>query len=374
MSEIESYEDEGEGSSSTENPLGKSFNCFKFLHRTRYEGQRNSLGERHGRGRCQLPGGDVYVGNYYHGLRHGRGCYVYARSGARYDGTWRRGFRHGHGCFLYPDGTRYEGDWKRNKRSGKGIYYYQNGDVYDGAWRQDLRHGLGVYTYANSGSKYIGTWNADRMQGPGQLTHDQHSYHGIWDRNLPDGMGCYVFQTNLYMQHGVYVLLSELDQSFSAEDSSEEYSEEGSSASAAETRGDSRVSVAKGPAEPVILKPLPLRTGLVPAWRARCVLRFDRNKMPSKPESPTETSSLDSLDDDDACTCEEEIIKPCEVDSFVSSNRFTGSSEAETYGVESASSSIIKGDEGENETSSKVEVLDKLDEAEKICSPANVGQ
>ena len=76
------------------------------------------------------------------------------------------------------------GEWRRNGRSGFGAYHYRNGDVYEGSWRHDQRHGLGTYTYAAGGSRYYGTWIADRMQGVGQLIHQRHRFHGFWENNL----------------------------------------------------------------------------------------------------------------------------------------------------------------------------------------------
>lgn len=71
-----------------------------------------------------------------------------------------------------------------NSRSGFGAYFYRNGDVYEGSWRHGYRHGLGTYTCKSSGSRFYGTWVLDRMQGPGQLIHDRHRYHGFWENNL----------------------------------------------------------------------------------------------------------------------------------------------------------------------------------------------
>lgn len=30
----------------------------------------------------------------------------------------------------------------------------------------------------------MGTWIKDRMQGPGQLIHPRHRFHGFWELNL----------------------------------------------------------------------------------------------------------------------------------------------------------------------------------------------
>lgn len=74
-----------------------------------FDGERNERGERHGQGKAILPNDDIYDGNYRHGLRDGRGLYVFKKNGSRFDGEWREGMKHGQGISWYPDGTRYEG-------------------------------------------------------------------------------------------------------------------------------------------------------------------------------------------------------------------------------------------------------------------------
>lgn len=41
------------------------------------------------------------------------------------------------------------------------------------------------------------------MNGPGILDYGCYKYHGTFERNLPKGPGCFVFDN--YMQHGFYV-------------------------------------------------------------------------------------------------------------------------------------------------------------------------
>lgn len=76
------------------------------------------------------------------------------------------------------------GEWKRDTKYGFGVYYYINGDVYEGSWKKNLRHGMGSYLYASTNTKFMGTWIKDRMQGPGQLIHPRHRFHGFWELNL----------------------------------------------------------------------------------------------------------------------------------------------------------------------------------------------
>lgn len=76
------------------------------------------------------------------------------------------------------------GEWKRDAKHGFGAYYYANNDVYEGSWKEDLRHGMGTYLYADTGTKFMGTWVEDRMEGPGQLIHARYRFHGSWKLNL----------------------------------------------------------------------------------------------------------------------------------------------------------------------------------------------
>ena len=77
-----------------------------------------------------------------------------------------------------------EGEWKRDTKYGFGAYHYANKDIYEGGWKKNFRHGLGTYLYAATGSKFMGTWIRDRMEGPGQLVHQRYRFHGSWQRNL----------------------------------------------------------------------------------------------------------------------------------------------------------------------------------------------
>lgn len=49
----------------------KGFSFFQILIKE-YDGERNDLGERHGKGKAVLPNGDIYEGNYANGQRHGK--------------------------------------------------------------------------------------------------------------------------------------------------------------------------------------------------------------------------------------------------------------------------------------------------------------
>jgi hypothetical protein len=96
-------------------------------------------------------GGDKYIGEFYNGVRTGKGTYLWA-SGHRYEGHWK-GERHGPGIFISSDGKKYEGDWVDGKKEGKGVFTWINGDKYEGDFKNDNFTGKGTFLFAD-GRKY----------------------------------------------------------------------------------------------------------------------------------------------------------------------------------------------------------------------------
>ncbi|KAK2583284.1 hypothetical protein KPH14_009289 [Odynerus spinipes] len=268
----------------------------------------------------------MYVGQYCFGLRNGKGVYVF-KNGARYDGEWRRGLKYGQGTFWYPDGTRYEGDWKRDTKYGFGAYFYTNNDIYEGSWKKNLRHGLGTYLYAATGTKFMGTWIKDRMQGPGQLIHPRHRYHGFWELNLPYGRGCFTFE-NACMQHGHYVHLQDPDYQPTEEEG------EGNVAMAVEAapRADANEEEAgagedKAAEETPFEEPLPLKKGILPVWRARCITPYNPDLLPPEPIPLQEEVSLQSLTD--KCQDDEPWMEPEEYLKYHQADEYEGENDYE---------------------------------------------
>ncbi|XP_075628948.1 radial spoke head 1 homolog [Balearica regulorum gibbericeps] len=169
-----------------------------------YDGERNSEGERHGRGKARLPNGDTYDGEYEHGFRSGWGTYRF-RSGAYYTGEYLQNKKHGQGTFFYPDGSQYEGDWVNDQRHGYGEYTYANGDIYTGEWFNHNRHGQGTYVYKDTGSKYVGGWVNGNQEGEAEVIHLNHRFKGKFLNGNPVGRGKYVFDIGCE-QHGEYIL------------------------------------------------------------------------------------------------------------------------------------------------------------------------
>ncbi|XP_018336213.1 radial spoke head 1 homolog [Agrilus planipennis] len=263
MDDEEEGEGKGEGEGEEVYPYGE------------YEGGRDENLDRHGWGSALLPNGDIYEGEYRHGKRMGKGLYCF-RNGARYNGEWRKGLKHGQGEFIYPDGARYIGHWRKDFKHGQGSYYYPNGDTYEGAWFRGFRHGLGTYTYKKINITHFGMWNNGRMEGSGIINYPRYRFHGIFDKNLPIGPGCFTFE-NKYMQHGFYINVR--DPAFDYIGAEELVLSE-------ERRQTEGLDEEEDRSTP---------KGIVPIWRARCVTTFQPELLPPEPQPWLYKDSEDSL-------------------------------------------------------------------------------
>ena len=88
------------------------------------------------------------------------------KSGDLYIGDWEKGQRHGVGICTYQAGGIYEGEWFGDKRHGFGVYDYPNGDHFEGQWVDDKKEGQGVHFYFDAAKKvhtkrYDGEWVDD---------------------------------------------------------------------------------------------------------------------------------------------------------------------------------------------------------------------
>lgn len=108
-------------------------------------------------------------------------------------GEWRCNLKHGVGTFYYPDGSKYYGEWKRSLKHGHGVYTYYNGDRYDGSWYKDKRHGVGKYIFNDGQCTFNGTWRNGETNGPAELIHKSHRFHGTWNDKSAIGPGVYSF-------------------------------------------------------------------------------------------------------------------------------------------------------------------------------------
>jgi hypothetical protein len=82
-----------------------------------YVGAVNGDGRPHGGTyKVRWRNGDVYIGEWNDGIKHGQGTYKCAYG--VYIGKWNVGNMHGQGTFMIDDVVVYDGDWKDGKMVG----------------------------------------------------------------------------------------------------------------------------------------------------------------------------------------------------------------------------------------------------------------
>ncbi|CAK4077003.1 unnamed protein product [Aphanomyces euteiches] len=223
------------------------------LTRDRHEGMYYK-DKRHGRGTYLWINGDKYIGEFYNGRMQGSGILLYS-NGDVFEGTWSKGvivdgtktfsngdkvqgsaeastwtsgfltgegtksFRNGdvyhghlqlnvmsgHGRFLWANGDRYHGMWVCNQMQGVGHFESSSTsssrDVYFGEFAKGQYHGHGRLQYA-SGAIYEGSFVAHRRHGRGvyRWIEGDITYEGMWENNVPSGMGLYICEA--YSYHG----------------------------------------------------------------------------------------------------------------------------------------------------------------------------
>lgn len=126
--------------------------------------------------------GDVYVGHFKNGLKHGAGEETYA-NGDVYKGLFLNGLSHGQGQYQWMGGASYRGNFQQGLRSGFGVWSNDRGDhteSYEGHFETDRKNGFGKYNWGD-GYVYEGSWVDDQQHGEGKLFfHDQLEYEGYW--------------------------------------------------------------------------------------------------------------------------------------------------------------------------------------------------
>lgn len=95
------------------------------------------------------------------------------------------------GIYEWNSGSKYVGEWYANEMNGKGIYYWPDGGSYLGEWKNNRRNGWGILTTAD-GDLYIGEWVDDNMEGYGiYYWEDGETYWGQWEKDQRNGLGSY---------------------------------------------------------------------------------------------------------------------------------------------------------------------------------------
>ncbi|XP_026466575.1 MORN repeat-containing protein 4 homolog, partial [Ctenocephalides felis] len=90
--------------------------------------------------------------------------------GSRYFGEWnKRGQKHGVGHLLFKNRTRYDGQFANGLFSGLGVLCFADGSKYEGEFMQGWFHGRGVF-WRSDGMRYEGEFRGGRIWGLGLVT------------------------------------------------------------------------------------------------------------------------------------------------------------------------------------------------------------
>jgi len=140
----------------------------------------------HGSGVIRYDNGDVYIGSFKSGQRHGKGELTFKNGRGFYKGQFENDYISGYGKFDYGDlfpkirNDYYIGQFKDGKKHGKGKYYYSCGDTFEGIFENDKNN-----------SVYSGEFFQGAKHGPGTLKDittgkiQHQSWENGWQTQLP---------------------------------------------------------------------------------------------------------------------------------------------------------------------------------------------
>ena len=122
-----------------------------------------------------VSGGDTYTGYFLNGLKHGYGILQYS-SGDILEGIWEEGLiNETESTYTWKSGSKYVGGFKNDEMNGYGKFTNTVGE-YEGDWHDGVRHGEGSFIHSN-GMTYSGQWSNDQKNGEGEYTSPQGSIY-----------------------------------------------------------------------------------------------------------------------------------------------------------------------------------------------------
>merc|ERR1712118_351522 len=86
-------------------------------------------------GTFQYCNGDVYIGQWKEGKKHGSGTYACAADGTKLKGEWAKGQIQS-GQWIFQNGAFFSGKFRYNKPLGKGVWVFPNGNQLMGEYKQ----------------------------------------------------------------------------------------------------------------------------------------------------------------------------------------------------------------------------------------------
>jgi hypothetical protein len=98
-------------------------------------GKKNAEDTSESEGTFTYANGDIYVGQWLQGKKHGKGTYSYAKDGTKLIGDFVEG-KIVRGEWIFPNGTFYSGKFRYNKPHGKGVWVFKNGNQLTGEYIQ----------------------------------------------------------------------------------------------------------------------------------------------------------------------------------------------------------------------------------------------
>ena len=166
-----------------------------------------------------LANGDTYQGDMRNGRPHGKGEPAPPCKGASQTVSIRpyASIKNSHfalgraGVYTWSDGSTYSGDWFEGMKHGRGLYVYANGDVYEGGYYNGVKHGYGAAAWSN-GSRYEGNWDSGREHGQGKYqTATGQCYTGTFNQGFVDGEGMHTWAdgSTFYCLHSMGAAVSQ---------------------------------------------------------------------------------------------------------------------------------------------------------------------
>lgn len=165
-----------------------TFGPYKYQDGCTYNGQYYQ-GMRHGKGEQVWEDGSYYNGFWYNDECHGKGIRCYS-SGDFYKGDWKEGASDGTGEYFNKEKEiTYLGEWKDGKQNGVGKEIYQDGSVYEGEFKNSQKDGKGRFNWSD-GSSYEGEFKENNLEGEGTFTWpDKRFFEGSWKESKMHGKG-----------------------------------------------------------------------------------------------------------------------------------------------------------------------------------------
>ena len=137
--------------------------------------------------RHTLPDGRTgyYKGDWYRGLPHGRGTFVYITKNyeKKYVGDFNQGDLNGRGVletFSKTDDDNwhaYDGEFQGGDEHGWGSLTFSDGSTYEGQMQRGIQQGQGTYTTTENGRSFSGIWDNGKLNGKDVNDLDREAEH-----------------------------------------------------------------------------------------------------------------------------------------------------------------------------------------------------